>query len=117
MTAEFSPWRGMRASWLPQRGREPKRGFYPRPPPPTAAGLLPVPVRGIGVRAFPHRVFTGAALACALNSAGRYSSPDRRRALVSRRSAVDIVFILLIAGLYAISHGIAWAIARLGGEP
>ena len=30
---------------------------------------------------------------------------------------MDIVFILLIAGLYAISHGIAWAIARLGGEP
>jgi len=31
--------------------------------------------------------------------------------------AVDIIFILLIAGLYAASHWIAWAISRLGGEP
>jgi hypothetical protein len=30
---------------------------------------------------------------------------------------VDIVFILVIAGLYTVSHWVAWAIARLGGEP
>jgi hypothetical protein len=30
---------------------------------------------------------------------------------------VDIVFILIIVGLYAASHWIAWAISRLGGEP
>jgi hypothetical protein len=30
---------------------------------------------------------------------------------------VDIVFILVIAGLYTVSHWIAWAIGRLGGEP
>jgi hypothetical protein len=29
---------------------------------------------------------------------------------------VDIVFVLAIAALYAVSHWIAWAIARLGGE-
>ncbi len=29
---------------------------------------------------------------------------------------MDIVFILVIAGLYAASHWIAWAISRLGGE-
>jgi hypothetical protein len=31
------------------------------------------------------------------------------------RSGVDIVFILVIAGLYAVSHWVAWAISRLGG--
>jgi len=30
---------------------------------------------------------------------------------------VDIVFILIIAGLYALSHWLAWALARLAGEP
>jgi hypothetical protein len=30
---------------------------------------------------------------------------------------MDIVFILLIAALYAVSHWIAWAISRLGVEP
>lgn len=30
---------------------------------------------------------------------------------------MDIVFILLIAGLYAASHGLAAALSRLGGEP
>jgi hypothetical protein len=29
---------------------------------------------------------------------------------------MDIVFILVIVGLYAVSHWVAWAIARLGGE-
>jgi hypothetical protein len=33
-----------------------------------------------------------------------------------RRSGVDIVFILVIAGLYAASHWIAWAISRLGSD-
>jgi hypothetical protein len=37
--------------------------------------------------------------------------------MVCRRSGVDIVFILVIAGLYAVSHWIAWAISRLGDEP
>jgi hypothetical protein len=30
---------------------------------------------------------------------------------------VDIAFILIVVGLYAASHWIAWAISRLGGEP
>jgi hypothetical protein len=30
---------------------------------------------------------------------------------------MDIVFILIIAGLYAVTHWLSWAIARLGGEP
>jgi len=30
---------------------------------------------------------------------------------------VDIVFILVIAALYAVSHWVAWALSRLGGEP
>jgi len=30
---------------------------------------------------------------------------------------MDIVFILILAGLYAVSHGLAWALSRLGGEP
>ena len=30
---------------------------------------------------------------------------------------MDIVFILVIAALYAASHWIAWALSRLGGEP
>jgi hypothetical protein len=29
---------------------------------------------------------------------------------------MDIVFILVIAGLYAASHWVSWAIARLGSE-
>lgn len=29
---------------------------------------------------------------------------------------MDIVFILIIAGLYVASHWIAWAISRLGSE-
>jgi hypothetical protein len=37
-------------------------------------------------------------------------------ALTHRRSGVDITFILVIAGLYAVSHWIAWAISRLGSE-
>jgi hypothetical protein len=35
----------------------------------------------------------------------------------SRRRDVDIVFILIIVGLYALSHGLAWALPHLGGEP
>lgn len=42
--------------------------------------------------------------------------PPRRLLLPGEAGAVDIVFILVIAGLYAASHWIAWAIARLGGE-
>lgn len=30
---------------------------------------------------------------------------------------MDIVFILVIAGLYAVSHWVVWALSRLGGEP
>ena len=30
---------------------------------------------------------------------------------------MDIVFILVVVGLYAVSHWITWAISRLGGEP
>jgi len=30
---------------------------------------------------------------------------------------MDIAFILVIAGLYAVSHCIAWAISRLRSEP
>lgn len=48
--------------------------------------------------------------------AGRCGSPAAVRHL-ERRLGVDIVFILVIAGLYALSHGLAWALSRLGGEP
>jgi hypothetical protein len=48
---------------------------------------------------------------------GRATRLRRRRALISGRSGVDIAFILLIAGLYAVSHWIAAAISRLGGGP
>jgi hypothetical protein len=41
----------------------------------------------------------------------------RRRFIICREVGLDIAFILLIAGLYAVSHWIAWAISRLGGEP
>ena len=30
---------------------------------------------------------------------------------------MDIVFILVMAGLYAATHWLAWALSRLGGEP
>jgi hypothetical protein len=43
--------------------------------------------------------------------------PARVIRSASGRSGVDIVFILVLAGLYAASHFIAWAISRLGGEP
>jgi len=33
------------------------------------------------------------------------------------RPDVDIVFILVIAGLYGASHWVAWAISRLGTDP
>ena len=50
---------------------------------------------------FPHRALTGGALIFAL---------------FPRRSGVDIVFIVVIAALYAVSHWIVWAISRLGGD-
>jgi hypothetical protein len=28
---------------------------------------------------------------------------------------VDVIFILLIAGLYAVTHWLTWALSRLGG--
>jgi hypothetical protein len=29
---------------------------------------------------------------------------------------MDIVFILIVAGLYALTHGLVWAISRMRGE-
>jgi hypothetical protein len=39
-----------------------------------------------------------------------------RHSTICGRSGVDIVFIVVIAGLYAVSHWVAWAISRLGAE-
>ena len=36
--------------------------------------------------------------------------------MIPGRSGVDIVFILVIVALYAASHWVVWALARLGGE-
>jgi hypothetical protein len=30
---------------------------------------------------------------------------------------MDVVFILVVVGLYAVTHGLVWAIGRMRGEP
>jgi len=70
---------------------------------------------GMPLRSFPHRAFTPGTLICARYSGGRCGGPPSLDHF--GRSGVDIVFILVIAGLYAVSHGVASAISRLTGEP
>jgi len=60
-------------------------------------------------------VLTSDTLVCASRHGGDAASPPPLND--SREIGVDIVFILIIAGLYAVSHWIARAISRLGGGP
>ena len=45
----------------------------------------------------------------------RHSHCRYAAAVSARQASMDIVFILIIIALYAVTHWIGWAISRLGG--
>ncbi len=59
-------------------------------------------------RAKIYKIFIPALLVCALGFSCR-----RAAAYAHRRRGMDAVYLLILAGLYAVTHGLIWALHRL----
>ena len=61
------------------------------------------PARGLGlVRGFPYTCFDARCY---------------RKARFFGGEGMDIVYLLILAGLYVVTHGLVWALGRLGKSP
>jgi hypothetical protein len=70
-----------------------------------------------------HRSYVAAPCSCAAARAGTwfpvqmFACPVLPWARFFRGEGMDIIYLLILAGLYVVSHGLVWALGRLGKAP